>query len=254
MAHDVDAIRERIATVPHWWHRIEVAPGVVTPGGQDCERLLELLQIPDDLDGMRVLDIGTRDGYYAFEMERRGAEVLAIDHVHADQTGFSVVRDIIGSKVEFKADNVYNLDPDVYGTFDLILFSGVLYHLRHPLLALDKIWDVSRTGTQVIVETHVIDEGLVDEDGNMHALTAFSKHLPGFSIAQFYPGSTLGNDFTCHWAPNMTALVDLMTAAGFDTTRSWQLGTRGGLNALARDLDPEGQRAVDSAAQQGVPT
>lgn len=256
MAIDVpaDEIRRRIATVPHWWHRIELAPGVITPGGQDCDTLLELLDLPEDLTGKRILDIGTRDGFYAFEMERRGGDVLAVDHVHADQTGFSVCKDILGSDVEFRADNVYNLDPETYGTFDLVLFSGVLYHLRHPLLAFDRVWDVCKKGAQVFVETHVIDEGVVDADGNMHALSSYSPDLAGVSLAQFYPGSTLGNDFTCQWAPNMTCLADLATSAGFDVTRTWQRGTRGGLTAVARDLDPEGQRAFDSAAQHGGPS
>ncbi|MEP6811127.1 MAG: hypothetical protein ABI992_12855, partial [Chthoniobacterales bacterium] len=83
-----EAIEDKLASVPHWYHRIEVAPGIVTPGINDTPAYFGLFQFPVDCTGLRVLDLGTRDGYFAFEFERRGAEVLAIDYFPAHRTGF----------------------------------------------------------------------------------------------------------------------------------------------------------------------
>ena len=78
-------------------------------------------------------------------------------------------------------DNVYNLSvAKKYGQFDLVLFFGVLYHLRHPLLVLDRIWDVCNESALLYVESHMIDEGLVDDQGALHRMDALNPHLLGF--------------------------------------------------------------------------
>jgi hypothetical protein len=71
-------VRARIAAVPRWYHPIEVRPGIVTPGANEAGAVLRALELPADCRGMRALDLGTRDGYFAFELERRGAEVVAV--------------------------------------------------------------------------------------------------------------------------------------------------------------------------------
>src|ERR687894_2788210 len=82
--------REAISRVEHWYHRIEVAPGVVTPGVHDSVAALAVMGLPERLDGKRVLDVGARDGHFSFVAEERGAEVLAIDSVAPERlTGFS---------------------------------------------------------------------------------------------------------------------------------------------------------------------
>src|SRR5215475_1498401 len=102
-------IHEHIAQVSHWYHQIEVAPGIVTPGILDSAGELRLLQLPEDCRGMRALDIGARDGFFSFELERRGAEVLAIDYLPEDKTGFAVAKKLLGSGVRYERDNVYDL-------------------------------------------------------------------------------------------------------------------------------------------------
>src|SRR5262245_60905486 len=94
-----DEIRARIAAIPFWYHCIEVAPGIVTPGIDRSAYNLERMQLPADLTGKRVLDIGAFDGFYSFECERRGAEVVAIDGNSA--TGFGLARELLGSQVPF---------------------------------------------------------------------------------------------------------------------------------------------------------
>ena len=105
-------------------------------------RRLQLLGIPDDLSGKTVLDIGAWDGFFSFEFERRGAKrVLAIDTYAWDHGGlecFLLAHEHFKSKVEHQRLDVHDLSPQEVGTFDLVFCAGVLYHMRHPLLALER--------------------------------------------------------------------------------------------------------------------
>src|SRR5512135_687439 len=93
-------LRELVDSVPHWYHRYDFGQGVVTPGSNDCRAVLEKLKLPADMGGLRVLDIGARDGFFSFECERRGAkEVLPVDYVPPDQTGFYVAKQVLGSRL-----------------------------------------------------------------------------------------------------------------------------------------------------------
>jgi tRNA (mo5U34)-methyltransferase len=217
--------RERIASVEHWYHQIEVLPGLVTPGVNNSTRALSELPLPDDLSGRRVLDIGARDGFFSFECERRGADVLAVDQMPADETGFQVTRDLLGSQVKFQQDNVYNLSAERYGEFDLVLFLGVLYHLRDPLLALDRIWDVCRG--RLIVETQLLDNAFQDSSGEFRTLASVAPELEKTAVMQFYPGGSLNEDPTCVWAPNSTCLRAMLTSAGFEVDHETTVGRRG---------------------------
>jgi len=223
-----DEIRRRIDAVPHWYHRIEVRPGVVTPGINDSAEVLRHLELPDRCDGLRALDIGVRDGFFSFELERRGAEVVAIDYLDASETGFPVAKELLGSGVEYRVDNVYRLGPADHGEFDIVLFLGVLYHLRDPILALDRIWDVCREGALVVVETQLLDQAFLDPDGSFRAL---DPALADACLAQFYPGKTLRGDATNYWAPSLSCLRGLLETAGFDVERAAVLGARGIVHA-----------------------
>jgi tRNA (mo5U34)-methyltransferase len=219
-------VRERIASVPHWYHRIELRPGVVTPGITDASATLDRLDLPADLSGLRALDIGARDGFFSFELERRGAEVVAIDYMDPAQTGFPVASEVLGSGVAFQVENVYDLDPERHGLFDIVLFLGVLYHLRDPLLALDRIWDVCAEGATVAVETQVLDHALLLPDGTFRELADYGPDLADTALAQFYPGSALRGDMTNYWAPSGSCLRGLMQEAGFDVTGEAVDGSR----------------------------
>jgi tRNA (mo5U34)-methyltransferase len=253
-----DAIRrarEAIAKQAKWHHRIEVAPGVWTPGLQDTATVLSQVGMPEDLSGMRVLDIGARDGFFTFEAERRGArEVIALDNEPPHHTGFSIAAELLGSKATYVTENVYSLDPERYGTFDLVLFLGVIYHLRHPLLALDRIHDVCAPDATLVLETHMIDEGFVDTAGNWHRLVDFHPDLLSLPVVQYYPDDMLGKDPTSQWAPNRVALEGWLRGAGFEPLRTWQHAFRGGAVARRRELGPAGERAVDEAASWDMST
>jgi tRNA (mo5U34)-methyltransferase len=225
MAKGVEEARRLIAVHEHWYHQIEVAPGVVTPGINDTQQILAALRLPERLDGLRVLDIGARDGFFSFECERRGAEVVAIDSMPPGQTGFPIAKELVGSNVEILQRNVYELSPEEFGTFDLILFLGVLYHLRDPMLALDRIWSVSRD--KLIVETQTIDDALLVGDGEFKRLADLNPELEKIPLMQFFPGDSLNADATNMWAPNQAGLAAMLEEVGFAVTAQERLGHRG---------------------------
>lgn len=146
-----------------WYHTIDVAPGLTTKGWFDLRGHVPRYGLPDRMDGMRVLDVGTWDGFWAFEMERRGAEVVALDVDHENEydwpprrrpaepkaldrgAGFRLVRELKGSGVERVACNIYEATPErLGGTFDLVFCGAVLLHLRDQLLALERFAGLCR--------------------------------------------------------------------------------------------------------------
>jgi tRNA (mo5U34)-methyltransferase len=196
------ALQEQISSI-NWFHSIELAPGIITPGAAGATRdQLRVMKIPRDLSGRTVLDIGAWDGFFSFEAERRGAgRVVAADSFAwsgeswGRKAGFELARDALGSNVEDVEIDVMDLAPDRIGTFDLVLFLGVLYHMRHPLLALERVASV--TGDQLILETQV-------------DLTWTRR--PAMA---FYPGLELGWDPTNWWGPNPEAVKAMLHVVGF---------------------------------------
>jgi tRNA (mo5U34)-methyltransferase len=163
--------RERVAELD-WWHTIEVSPGVLTPGGWDLRATALRLPWPPSLAGMRCLDIGTMDGFWAFELERRGAsEVVAIDvldptrldHSVADrlrgeqyrrdsERNFALAAELLGSRTQLHDVSVYDLDPGEVGQFDLVVMGYVLQMLRDPLSGLEAVRRVCR-GQLILLDT-----------------------------------------------------------------------------------------------------
>jgi tRNA (mo5U34)-methyltransferase len=232
-----DQIRERIASVPHWYHQIEVRPGITTPGVNDSTRTLRRLDLPRRCAGLRVLDLGARDGFFSFELERRGAEVVAIDYIDPSASGFAVARELLGSEVECDVCNIYDLDPERHGTFDIVLFLGLLYHLRDPLLALDRIWEVCRPDALLVLETQLLDNALLVDGGAFRALADIDPQLRDACLMQFYPGDSLNGDHSNYWAPNAACMRGMLDAAGFETTAEDVAGSRGIFHAR-RVVDP----------------
>ena len=203
-----------------------MAEGLFTPGYSDSVAARSLLGWPDRLDGLTVLDIGAAEGFFSFEAELRGARVTAVDRVHADHSGFALVRDILGSNVEHHQMSVYNINPQALGQFDLVLFLGVFYHLRYPLLALDVLRDVCRG--MLILETQVVDHHWVLPGGQIGRLKDLAPGLADTPLAQFYPNDELNGDRTNWWAPNCKGMEDMLRSAGF----SPRLHRTNGLRAI----------------------
>jgi len=215
---DPATIQRLVGDHGRWWHQIELAPGIVTPG-DDSNRMklpiLDGLGLAQDMTGLRVLDIGCSDGYFSFVMEERGATVVALDFVPETRTGFATAREILGSGVEYRMDNVYNVTPETYGSFDVVLFLGVLYHLRKPLAGLDAIRSVMKPGGRLFVGTMMIDEYFQLPDGSVTNLDAVNPLLRTVPLWQAYPGDSLNGDFTNCFAPNQRALEVALTEAQF---------------------------------------
>jgi tRNA (mo5U34)-methyltransferase len=204
-----DEVRTRIAAVPHWYHPIEIRPGIVTPGANDARSVLALLDLPSDCGGLRALDLGTRDGFFAFELERRGAEVIAVDYMPATESGFAVASALLGSRVTYRQRNLYQLTALELGTFDLVLFLGLLYHLPDPLGALRIVRNLSRQ--RMYLETLALDFG------------AETAALP---LMRFFAGSSWAGDPTNYWGPNSRCVEDLLREAEFAPTRVVSWGDR----------------------------
>jgi tRNA (mo5U34)-methyltransferase len=191
-----------------WHQRFELAPGIFSPGSNDVDWLLHTAGVPGDLAGASVLDIGTTNGGAAFTLERRGAaRVLATDIVDPMHFGFDAIRDVLGSKVEFRQLSVYELSRVLKEQFDFVIFWGVLYHLRHPLLALDNVRAL--TARTAYVETAVSD-----------------AELPGsveLALARFYRRDELGADSSNWFAPTVRCLLDWCRSCGLepDAVSSW---------------------------------
>lgn len=222
-----------LAAVPQWFHRIEVAPGLVTPGAYDPAPMLAQLPIPARLDGARALDIGAWDGFFSFALEQRGAAVVALEQNAAHTKGLRAIADAIGSGVEARVGNVYSLDPERDGTFDLVLFLGVLYHLRHPLLALDALWRVLADGALLVVESHVVDNHFVIGDDQATTLDD-----PDMSICQFYPGAELNRDDSNWWGPSRRCMAEMVRSSGFEVIHAGLWCPTRGVVAARRSGDP----------------
>jgi len=199
-----------------WYHTLELAPGIVTPGWFDLRELADQI-LPASLAGKRCLDVGTFDGFWAFEMERRGAaEVLAVDILDPrqwdwpvnsseeviaalaerkrDGAGFDVARDAFGSTVEHRELSIYDLDPSDLGTFDFVYLGSLLLHLKDPVRGLEAARSVC--GEQ-LVTVDAIDLGK-------------TRRFPRQPVAVL---DGVGRPWW--WKPNLAALARLVEAAGF---------------------------------------
>lgn len=206
---DPQEVRRLVDEVPSWHHRMEVVSGVWSRGNYDPQPMLDQMGLPARLDGVRVLDVGCNDGFFSFALEQRGASVRAIDFPRPSP-GFALTHRLRDSSVEFASGNVYSLTAADHGTYDVVLFLGVLYHLRHPLLALDVLSTLVAPGGVVYVETHAIDQGLIGADGRVLALGD-----PSLRVAQFYPYDELSGDNSNWWAPSLSCLEAMVESALF---------------------------------------
>jgi tRNA (mo5U34)-methyltransferase len=179
-----------------WYHSIELPDGHVIQGMIGIDALkarLAAFPIPADLTGRRVLDVGAWTGWCSFEMERRGAEVVAVDCIEFEE--FREAHRMIGSRVDYRILDVDELTPATVGLFDYVLFFGVLYHLRNPLLGLEKI--CALTKDTAFVETFVTDDGAAP------------------CSMEFYETNELGGQIDNWFGPSVQCAAALGRASGF---------------------------------------
>jgi tRNA (mo5U34)-methyltransferase len=230
-----DDLRARVAEL-EWYHTMDLPGGVTTPGFFDHRGILPKYGFPARLDGKRVLDVGTFDGFFGFELERRGAEVVSLDvpdaasldfPAHLRRTGltrfqprhvnFDLAREALGSKVDRRFVSVYDASPEALGTFDLVFIGSVLIHLRDPVGALMALRTVVNDGGEIMICEEIrrwLD--LVGRKTPIAKLQAMSPHLTW-------------------WIGNRACWEHMLRAAGFVDVRHGATftipyrGARGGI-------------------------
>ena len=207
-----NALASEVAAYP-WYHTLELGDGVVTKGMFDHRPVLDRYPLPADLTGLRCLDVGTMDGFWAFEMERRGAdEVIAVDapdplaldwpaslRESAEKTldetkeeRFALAHRALGSRVQRVAQTVYELNRRELGGFDVVFCGDLLVHLRDPVGALERIHGVCE-GSAIV-----------------------TNPIERFGLRDRLPLARLdGVDEFGWWTTNLAGLVRMVRAAGF---------------------------------------
>jgi tRNA (mo5U34)-methyltransferase len=204
-----------------WFHNLHLPGGVQTApdhplGDFPAFKWRELTgSLPDDLTGWRALDIGCNAGFYSFELARRGAEVVGIDRDerYLRQARWASGRLGLEGRVEFRRQGVYELahEPEQY---DLILFMGVLYHLRHPLLALDILAAKARRLLVIQTLTTPGDETAEPPDDlPIDGRDALAD--PGWPKMAFVE-RRLAGDPTNWWAPTHACVEAMARSAGLE--------------------------------------
>jgi SAM-dependent methyltransferase len=188
------------------WHQtFHLSENIVAPGANDIEWLLDQVGLPPRLNGASLIDIGTTNGGGAFIAERRGAErVVAVDIYPQDRFGFDRLSAALGARVTFQQGTIYQL-PQILDDeqFDEVLFLGVLYHLRHPLLALDSLRRLTRH--------------------HLYLETAIWGDPSGPPMARYFRRDELAGDSSNWFAPNLSCLIDWVESSGFvvDRVEHW---------------------------------
>lgn len=195
-----------------WWHSFPEFSIMGWKPASDLERELERIDLPKDMTGMKVLDVGASDGFFSFECERRGADVTSVETI---TTGFEKIKELGQYKAEQQNMSIYNI-PDTW-SFDLVLCLGVIYHLQHPLLALQRLSKVTK---EIIVETAIPDP----------------QEFPLESPTMYFYKDDYQGDISNWWIPNPKCVMDMLNTAGFRMTEEPTIEhTRGVFKAV---IDP----------------
>lgn len=218
MTGELDELRQWVESRT-WYSTIQLAPGLATPGWFDHREFALRLPWPS-LQGKRCLDIGTFEGFWAYEMERRGAsEVIAVDELDADKydwparagadvradmvqrtrggEAFTRVREVLGSSVHREHCNIYDLNPERFGKFDCVYVGSVLLHLRDPIGALEAVRSVCKPDTTVLAADAI----------DLETSLLFPKR-------QVATLEGMGRPWW--WKPNVAGLARMYESAGFD--------------------------------------
>jgi tRNA (mo5U34)-methyltransferase len=208
-----------------WYHSFELPDGTLIDGVISLDTLKERYSrfpIPADLHGKRVLDIGAWDGWFAFEAEKRGAAVTAIDCV--DVPNFHRVHRTLSSKVDYRVVDLYDALEAGLGAFDYIFFLGVLYHVRHPLLALEIVCRLT-TGVAMV------DSFVTDGD-------TWREHADEIPAMEFYETTELGELLDNWFGPSVSCLLGMCRSAGFPRVELLSVTDSHALVACFRRWEP----------------
>jgi tRNA (mo5U34)-methyltransferase len=213
-------IRQRIAELGEWFQNLDLDGVSTAPnhflGDYPAFKWQSFAHaIPSDLTGKTVLDIGCNAGFYSLEMKRRGAaRVVGIDSDPSYLAQARFAAEVLGAEIEFRQLDVYDV-AQLGERFDVVLFMGVLYHLRHPLLALDLLYE------------HVVDDMLVFQS-LMRGSKAVARPDPDYPFEEravferegypvmYFVERCYSHDPTNWWIPNRACAEAMLRSAGFE--------------------------------------
>ena len=222
---------ERLVNSVSWFHRVEVIPGLIAPGhippsgSYDASKYIDSLKI-DDLVNQRILELGTWDGPLAYELKRRGCDVVASDIQDPDKTGFNVLRKISGFEIPYVRCSVYELSKFFRpAEFDVILYFGIFYHLKHPILSFEEIAKCLKVNGLLFTEGEGLGHCIESLDGRPIDASADYGRLDalddaGVPLTLSYPGKFHGSN---NWVlPNRSALTGWLSNAGLEPEAIYQ--------------------------------
>lgn len=220
MKYDRQEIQRRVTELGDWFHNIDLygvktAPGHFL-GDYPSNKWSRFAQsIPKDLSGKTVLDVGCNGGFYSIEMKKRGASrVLGIDfdEYYLDQARFA--SEVMGLDIEYRRMSVYEV-ADLGEKFDIVLFMGVLYHLRHPLLALDLLYEYAVKDVFIFQSMlrGSADAASVEDDYPFEETGVFSND--SFPKMHFIEKKYCGDE-TNWWLPNRACVEAMLRSSGFE--------------------------------------
>lgn len=253
-AADLSPVEQAIRELGPWFHNLHLPGGVQTAPGHafgdfPAFKWKQIApHIPQDLHGATVLDIGCNAGFYSFELARRGAQVTAIDvdpHYLA-QARWAARQFGLEDRVSFQQMQIYEI-VDLPGQFDWIWLMGVLYHLRHPLLALDIVRRKAR-GHVVLQTLTMLEPEAVETPRNLGMDERDRLQAPGWPRMAFIE-HRLADDPTNWWAPNDACVLAMARSAGFEVER--QLTHETWLCRADGQTDPFAQRELQAILREG---
>jgi tRNA (mo5U34)-methyltransferase len=215
-----DEVRRRAEALGPWFHNIDLGGVWTAPdhflGNYPKVKFDSFAHVlPEDLSGKSVLDVGCNGGFYALEMKRRGAaRVLGIDSDEGYLAQARYAAEVRGVDIEFARLSVYDVAA-LGERFDLVIFMGVLYHLRHPLLALDLLHE-HVVGDKLLFQSMQRGSEEIDpvpEDADFFDQAMFDR--PGYPKLHFIE-HRYAHDPTNWWAPNAACSAAMLRSAGFE--------------------------------------
>jgi len=195
-----------------WHHDFEIIPGVRTNGAYNPDGLWRELQLPVDMNGISLADVGASNGYFSFEARKRGAQVVSFDFRHKDNSGFGLAQYINGmNDIQHHNVNVLDITPAQYGQFDVVLALGLLYHVSDPYLALANCAALSRD--RLLIESYCIDALLPEPLASEPVMRFISDY-------HRFPGQGQPNtDRSNFWGFTAMCLQRMVEDIGFDVQR-----------------------------------
>ena len=213
-------VRDRLSKLGQWFHNIhfdgiQTAPDHFLGDFPDVKWRRLRQHIPLDLSGKSVLDIGCNGGFYSLEMKKRGAaRVLGIDSDERYLKQAEFAAEMLSLKIEFQKMSVYQV-AELKERFDIVLFMGVLYHLRYPLLALDLLREHS-VGDLLVVQSLLRGDNSVAPLANDYPFSETQLFkVPGYPVLHFVE-HRYASDPTNWWIPNRAAFEAMIRSAGFE--------------------------------------